>query len=115
VPVVIAFNWLMVILGALSLVQRLAPPPVPAALLAALLAAGFDVLLEPTAVRLDYWKWQTPSIPLQNYIAWFLIALAASLSFTLLGMEIGSLLPAVYFLIQLLYFAALRVLPPPAL
>lgn len=115
VPVVIAFNWLMVILGALSLVQRLFPPPVPAALLGALLAAGFDVLLEPTAVRLDYWTWQSPTIPLQNYMAWFLIALAVALPFTLLGLEVNSLLPAIYFLIQLAYFAALRILPPPAL
>jgi putative membrane protein len=112
VPLVIAFNWLLVILGAVSLSQRLIPQPLPAAVLAAALAAGFDVLMEPTAVRLDYWTWQAPTIPLQNYAAWFLIALAAALTFTLAGLQVSSLLPAGYFLIQLLYFTALRLFPP---
>jgi putative membrane protein len=115
VPVVIAFNWLMVILGALSLAQRLVAWPVLAALVGALLAAGFDVLLEPTAVRLDYWSWQAPAIPVRNYVAWFLIALAAALPFSLLGLGVSTRLPAIYFLVQLVYFAALRILPPPAL
>jgi len=112
VPLVIAFNWLLVILGAVSLSRRLLPSAVPAALLAAALAAGFDALMEPTAIRLDYWSWQAPTIPLKNYAAWFLIALAAALSFALLDLQPASLLPVVYFLVQLCYFAALRLLPP---
>jgi len=115
VPVVIAFNWLLVILGSLSLARLILPIRFPAALFAALLAAGFDYLLEPTAIRLDYWTWQTAGIPLQNYAAWFLIALAAALFFVYLKLSIKTRLPLVYFLIQLAFFAALRIFPPPVL
>ena len=46
----------------------------PLVLLAAALATAFDFLLEPVAVRLDYWRWRDGVIPLQNYVAWFLTA-----------------------------------------
>jgi putative membrane protein len=113
VPVVIAFNWLLVILGALSLAQLIFRKRLPAALATAVLAVGFDYLLEPAAIRLDYWTWQAAGIPLQNYLAWFLIALGAALAYVYLKFSVKSRLPLVYFLIQLVFFAALRIFPPP--
>jgi putative membrane protein len=112
VPVVIAFNWLLVILGALSLARLIFRRRLLAALATALLAVGFDYLLEPTAIRLDYWTWQAAGIPLQNYLAWFLIALASALVFAALKFSVKTRLPLVYFLIQLVFFAALRIFPP---
>ena len=114
VPVVIAFNWLLVILGASSLARLIFRRKLLSALLAALLAVGFDYLLEPTAIRLGYWTWQAAGIPLQNYLAWFLIALAAALVYVYLRLSVKTRLPLVYFLIQLVFFAALRIFPPPA-
>ncbi|MBN1834852.1 MAG: carotenoid biosynthesis protein [Spirochaetales bacterium] len=116
VPVVIAFNWVLVILGALILARMITRKPVPAAVLGAALAAGFDLLLEPTAMRLDYWSWtgvNSPAgIPVQNYVAWFVIALASGLPFTLLRIPARSRVPAAYFLIQAAFFGALRIFPP---
>ena len=112
VPVVIAFNWLLVILGALSLARLIFRRKPLIALLAAMLAVGFDYLLEPAAIRLDYWTWQAAGIPLQNYLAWFLIALAAALFYAYLRLAVKTRLPLVYFLIQLVFFAALRIFPP---
>jgi putative membrane protein len=109
VPVVIAFNWLLVILGFIQLAWRWIRSPIPASLLAAALATAFDVLLEPVAIRLDYWGWQAASIPLQNYLAWFLIALAAGLAFTVPRLSAAGTLPARYVLIQTAFFAALRI------
>ena len=116
VPVVIAFNWVLVILGALILGRLITRKAVPAAFLGAALAAGFDYLLEPTAMRLDYWSWTGVSspagIPIQNYVAWFLIALGSGLPFTLLRIPARSRVPVAYFLIQAAFFAALRIFPP---
>jgi putative membrane protein len=112
VPVVIAFNWLLIILGALSLSQLLVPRKLPAVFAAALLTAAFDYLLEPTAIRLGYWTWHWAGIPPQNYLAWFLIALAASLAYVYLKLSVKTRLPLVYLLIQTVWFAALRIFPP---
>jgi putative membrane protein len=112
VPLVIAFNWFLVILGSLSLARLIFRRELLAAILTAAMAVGFDFLLEPTAIRLDYWTWHTPVIPLQNYAAWFLIALAAALCYVYFKLSVKNRLPAVYFLIQLVFFAALRIFPP---
>jgi putative membrane protein len=116
VPVVIAFNWLLVIVGALSLARLVSRSRVLAALLGAALAAGFDFLLEPTAMRLDYWSWagvlSPAGIPVQNYVAWFLVAVAAGVPFALLRIPVRSRVPLAYFLIQAGFFTALRFFPP---
>ena len=84
VPVVIAFNWLLVINGSICLARRVVPGlPVflrqlVAALLTGLLAVLFDVILEPVAIRLGYWQWLGGAVPGQNYLAWFIIAAAAA-------------------------------------
>jgi putative membrane protein len=116
VPVVIAFNWVLVILGALILARLITRKRMAAAFLGAGLAAGFDFLLEPTAMRLGYWSWtgvaDPAGIPVLNYVAWFLIALAAGLPFTLLAIPARSRVPMAYFLIQAAFFTALRIFPP---
>ena len=41
----------------------------------ALLASFFDWLMEPIAVKLGYWQWASETIPVYNYICWFLCSL----------------------------------------
>jgi len=50
-------------------------------ILAALLMVGLDVLIEPVAMELDFWQWANDSVPLQNYIGWFMVALPLTLIF----------------------------------
>lgn len=40
----------------------------------ALLMVIYDILLEPVAIRLDMWSWETGTPPVQNYIAWFIVS-----------------------------------------
>ena len=35
----------------------------------------YDLVLEHVAAFMDMWYWKTTSIPVQNYVAWFLISL----------------------------------------
>ncbi|CAN5769050.1 hypothetical protein BH23GEM11_BH23GEM11_05700 [soil metagenome] len=116
VPPLIGFNWVLVCLGVLIWVapageRRGVPKPV-LALVAALLATGFDWVMEPVAMELGYWSWAGGVIPVQNYVAWFGIALGASLGW-LYGLpkaaRTATRLPAWHVVVQLLFFAALRV------
>lgn len=80
VPLIIAFNWVMVVNGAVCIAGRIVSPVAgfwrtPAlVLLAGAIATAFDFLMEPVAIRLDYWSWTAGAIPLQNYAAWFVLA-----------------------------------------
>jgi len=68
VPPIIGFNWVLVVLGFSRLVRgafriRYAPVGV---LLATLLCVLFDYILEPLAIRLDYWTWAGGIFPLKT-------------------------------------------------
>ena len=80
VPPVIGFNWVMVVLGAMASLRWLPGPKVVQALGVGCLCTLFDCVMEPVAVANGYWAWNGNSIPLQNYLAWFLIAFALSWS-----------------------------------
>ena len=45
-----------------------------AAVLASILMVILDLNLEIVAVELNFWQWHQESIPLSNYVTWFLVA-----------------------------------------
>jgi putative membrane protein len=121
VPLIIGLNWVIVVLGSWSLLRRIGIGPAIGVPLTALLAAGFDWVMEPAAVKLGYWYWDTLSIPLRNYLAWAIIAGLAALglafierrrSFDSKGLAGSSWTIAVYLLIQLGYFALMQLVYP---
>jgi putative membrane protein len=120
VPVIIAFNWVMVVNGAICIAGRIlslrAAPGrrIALPLLAGAIAAAFDWVMEPVAIRLDYWTGAGGSIPLQNYAAWFVLAagLAAFHPRQLQrACELGTTgrLAGVYVVLQAAFFGALRL------
>ncbi len=121
VPVLIAFNWVLVVHGAVCLAAWVIPEGggvrrrLAVVLLGALVATGFDFIMEPVAIRLDYWTWAGGGIPVQNYAAWFSIALAAAAlhphpAGNTRGPGVGGRLAVLFLVIQSLFFVALRVL-----
>lgn len=108
VPLVIGFNWTIVVLGIAAWVGRFIGRRVLAILLTALGGVLFDWLMEPIAMELGYWNWAAGSIPLQNYVAWFLIGLGAATGYFVSNLRIRSIYPPVYVCIQALFFVALR-------
>lgn len=80
VPLLTAANWMMVLNGAVCVAGRVIPPEAdkwrrPAvALLAGLILVVFDLLMEPVASRLDYWRWAEGAAPVQNYVVIFIAA-----------------------------------------
>jgi uncharacterized membrane protein len=78
VPLTIPLAWHVVLTNALFFV-RFAVPYLPRSAEAAVvgvIAMLYDAVLEPFATRVKgYWQWVgTGAVPLQNYVAWFLIA-----------------------------------------
>ncbi|MBO0937358.1 carotenoid biosynthesis protein [Fibrella sp. HMF5335] len=75
VPPVIGVNWLLLTYCFGSLADRLSLPVYMKAILAATGMVLLDFLIEPVAIRLDFWTWFGGPIPLQNYLGWWLVAL----------------------------------------
>ena len=75
---------------------------------ASLLALIFDWVMEPVAVKLGYWKWETAGIPLYNYISWILVSAILLTLFRRLIGDNRNIFAVHLFIIQLLFFLVLR-------
>ena len=108
VPVSIGFAWVLVLLGAHSLLQLVHLSPkndvAHAAAIGGIMVA-FDLVMEPAAIHLGYWQWQG-HVPFQNYLTWWV---AGSL-LAFWGLKWGALqgaksrLPAFLLLAQVVFF-----------
>jgi putative membrane protein len=74
----------------------------------ALLATFFDWIMEPVAMKLGFWQWKNGEIPLYNYTCWFIISLVLLLIFRWMRFPKTNLFAVHLFLIQVLFFLALR-------
>lgn len=74
-PLMIGINWVLVIYSAGMCFRKLINRrPFAGIIGGALLVTLLDSLIEPVAVRFDYWQWNSELIPVQNYIAWFVFS-----------------------------------------
>ncbi len=88
VPWLIGLNWFVIVycsgsflLHSIELIKNKLTIPLSRAtsttmvvLGGAALATFFDFILEPVAVKLDFWTWSNGDIPLFNYLCWFVVS-----------------------------------------
>lgn len=74
----------------------------------ALMAVFFDYVMEPVAVKLGFWQWTNHEIPFYNYVCWFVISAGLLAVFRILKFNKTNHFAVHLFIIQLLFFLALR-------
>jgi bisanhydrobacterioruberin hydratase len=109
-PLLIGLNWVMLIYALYALFRKTRLHVVNQILLASLLMVGYDVIMEPVAMQLDMWWWQGDMIPMQNYIAWFVISLFMLSFMHLTGIRYRNRVAPALFFIQMGFFLALYIL-----
>ena len=110
VPLVIGLNWLLLTYTTGALTARLRLPKVLQAALAAAAMTALDVLIEPIAMAFDFWQWSGGVVPMQNYIAWFLVSFALLLLFQYLRFDKRNPLAAPVLALQVLFFGILNLM-----
>lgn len=80
------------------------------ALCSAVIMVMIDYLIEPIAVLHDFWSWENDSIPLQNYIGWFFVALPLCMLFQYSRFEKINKFAYFLLLAQLLFFGGYNLL-----
>ncbi|MEO8209943.1 MAG: carotenoid biosynthesis protein [bacterium] len=108
VPLIIGFNWMLVILGAVNISSKLSSNFYYISLICGMLGVMFDFILEPVAVKFGYWQWSNNIIPLQNYLAWFLVSFLISFSIRYFKINIYSKVFIHYFTGLILFFLILN-------
>lgn len=74
-PLLIGVNWLLLVYGSALWAKKITDNKGLRTLFAAALMVGLDYLMEPVAVALNFWTWEGGRIPMQNFVAWFAVAL----------------------------------------
>ena len=74
IPPIIGINWLLLTYCFGSVCDRLPWPVYLKTVAAATGMVALDLLIEPVAIRLDFWTWFGNPIPIQNYVGWWFVA-----------------------------------------
>lgn len=107
-PPIIGLNWLCIIIAAANFSHLL---PVHnasiKALISGVLAVGLDLVIEPVAVNYHMWIWAENTIPLSNYITWFVFSVFFAFIYLKTQKE-SNPLGVVLYLLWIFFFIALN-------
>lgn len=110
VPVIIALNWAVLILASYAWAEKISRHPVLRVLAGLSLIVLFDIVLEPVAMKLDFWQWESGQVPLRNYIAWGVIAGTFLTCLALLKCSFNGNLLRLYSLAQIVFFLLIMLI-----
>lgn len=82
VPLIIGVNWISLTYATNNIASHFIQHKYFAVIVAAIAMVGFDVLIEPLAVKHHFWIWSENGLPpIQNYISWFVVSLVLSFTY----------------------------------
>ena len=108
-PVIIGLNWLLLVYITASILENQHWHIGIKVFSGAAMMLGYDLIIEQIAPRLQMWYWQTDTVPLKNYVAWFLIALIFHASIQVFKVKTKNKIAPVIFGCQVLFFLILLI------
>lgn len=110
VPLTIGLNWLAIIYSAgILMVDWKVSSPIRIISIAFCIVF-LDFLIEKVAITYDFWSWENNTIPLQNYVAWFIIAAGLLWYFERANFRKENPVAFMYVLAQCSFFWGLNIL-----
>lgn len=106
-PVIMGLNWILMIYLTASLIEKYQIPILLKIFVSSTIMVAYDLVLEQVAPKMDMWSWQNSSVPLQNYIAWFGIAVIFHGLLKISKIETKNKLSVTILICQILFFVAL--------
>ena len=110
IPLIIGVNWILVIYSTGVFMKEFGiKNQIIRALIGAFLVTLLDVLIEPVAIKYEYWSWADFEVPCQNYVAWFIFSFGMLRFFYLMEFRKRNPVAIVLFITQFLFFLALNL------
>jgi putative membrane protein len=107
-PLMIGINWIILVYAIWQWVGKARMNGLVKILLASTAMVVYDFVLEPIAMILDMWDWEGGQIPVQNYIAWFVISFIFFSIFQVMGIKVRNKISTVLLLTQFGFFIVLN-------
>ena len=73
-PLIIGVNWMLLTYGVVYTIGVKIKNTIGIAFASAFVLVALDILIEPVAIKYDFWIWKQAIVPFKNYIAWFFIS-----------------------------------------
>jgi putative membrane protein len=110
VPLIIGVNWFLLTYSAGVLMQRSRIMNALWRIISgAFVLLLLDILIEPVAVRFDYWHWVNGVIPLKNYVCWFFVSMMMLLIFEMFRFKKQGIAGPVLLVMQFVFFGILCI------
>ncbi len=108
-PLMIGLNWVMLIYATKIIADKISNSATWQLFLAPSLMVVYDLILEQAAPCLEMWDWAGGVVPLQNYIAWFVLAFLFHSIIKLTKLEFKNPIATSVFIIQFFFFVTLVI------
>ena len=108
-PLIIGLNWLYMVYSTAAIMNKYKIAHWLRIPIAAALMLLYDLVLEQVAPALDMWHWANGQIPLQNYGAWFLMALFLHSIIVLTKIKIKNRMASLILACQFVFFGLLCI------
>lgn len=106
IPIVIGINWYCIVVASAALVHSFKWHILVKSILVGALSTALDFMIEPVAMKLDFWQWKGGIVPFWNYLCW--LGFASLFAFIYFKFSPTKNKPAQsLFLIWLLFFTIL--------
>ena len=109
VPLVIGINWGVLSITAASITHSIKWPYPLKIILNAFVLVIFDFVMEPVAMKSDFWSWRDDTIPLFNYVCWFFVAVILQLIYFRMRKPNSNKVYNALFFIQFIFFIILNL------
>ena len=109
-PIVIGVNWLMLGYMGTSIAMKINRKLVFQVLIGALLMVLLDIFMEPVAGKYNLWSWKSGSIPVLNYIGWYLLSSIIVFLGIKLKVNPDNQVTIPVYIIQLFFFLTLNII-----
>lgn len=108
-PVIIGINWLLLVYTTSSVLDNVKLHPAFKVFFGAALMLVYDYFLEQAAPKMDMWHWEGNVVPLQNFIAWFIVALGFHALVKMFRVKTQNPMSLVVLVCQFLFFVVLSI------
>jgi putative membrane protein len=110
IPLMIGVNWFLLVYAIGVTMQRIRLKSAFFRVIAgAAILVLLDLLIEPVAIKFDYWHWVNNIIPLKNYICWFLVSVLMLYVFEWFSFKKQSKVAPVLLVTEFVFFGVLEV------
>lgn len=108
IPLIIGVNWFLLVYSTGVLIQRQRIRNRPLRIITgALILVMLDILIEPIATQFDYWHWAGGSMPIKNYVCWFMLSALMLFIFDRFKFKTQSMVAPVLLIMQFIFFMVL--------